>query len=158
MRKRGAKDQGKKNLRIIYTTLFILVVGWFVISIIKKENPLKILKGGFSKLSDNSTLSLQDQLAEKDSIIAELESRLAAYEGNGISRRALVIINSETLNMRQGPSLESNIIQKIPANSEVRLMYYDTNTYYIEGESGKWAHIVYAGQEGWVWGNYIREI
>lgn len=158
MRKRGAKDQGKKILKIIYTTIFLLVVGWFVISIIKKENPLKILIGGFSKISNNSTLSLQDQLAEKDSIIAELESRLAAYEGNGTSRRALVIINSETLNMREGPSLESNIIHKIPANSEVMLMYYDTNTYYIKGESGKWAHIIYSGQEGWVWGNFIREI
>lgn len=158
MNRRGGKEQGKRIFRLLYVSLFVLVVIWFVISIVKKKNPLDILSGGFSKMTNNSTLSLRDQIAEKDSIIAELESRLAAYEGQSVNRRAIVIINSETLNMREGPSLETNILLKIPANAEVNLMYYDTNTYYIDNEAGKWARISYADTEGWVWGNFIREI
>ncbi len=157
--KRRKEKKGKKLLSWIYVLLFGLIAIWFVISIVKKKNPLEILQGGFTEISTNSTTSLQAQIAEKDSIITELRNRLAAYEGNSLeSRRALVIINSETLNMRSGPSLNTDILKKIPANSEVSLLYYDSNTYYIDNQAGKWAKIKYGGFEGWVWGNYIREI
>ena len=156
-RKRDSKNS--KLINYIYIFVFMIITAWLLISIIQKKNPLNILKGGLSELSENATTKLQQQLIEKDSIINELQNRLAAYEGSRVnSRRALVIIESETLNMRSGPSLSSDIIEKIPANSEVELLYYDSNTFYIDSQAGKWARINYAGTEGWVWGNYLREI
>ena len=68
------------------------------------------------------------------------------------------MIDSETLNMRSGPSLSSSIVLRIPANAEVNIMYFDTQTFYLNGEAGRWCRISYAGTEGWAWGNFIREI
>jgi len=157
--KRRKENKGKKLLGWLYLVLFALVVIWFVVSIVKKKNPLDVLQGGFSQLSHNSTTALQREILQKDSIIEELRNRLAAYEGKQIDpRRALVIISTDALNMRSGPSLNTNILAKIPANSEILLLYYDSNTFYIDNQSGKWAYIRYGDTEGWVWGNYIREI
>ena len=158
MNKRKRAKQPNKTVRAIYAVIFVGIITWLLISIIKKQNPLNVLAGSISNISSNSDSSWESQIAEKDSIIADLRNRLAAYEGSQINRRALVIIDSETLNMRSGPSLGSNILEKIPANSEIQLLYYDNNTYYINSEAGKWAKVIYAGIEGWVWGNYIREI
>ena len=69
----------------------------------------------------------------------------------------MVIIDSETMNMRSKPSLISEIIMRIPANSEVEIMYYDTETFFLENKADKWCRIKYAGTEGWVWGNFIEE-
>lgn len=158
MAKKSTGRKSSRVFRILYLVIFLLIALWFIISIVQKRNPLELLQGSLGHLSNSSTASLQKQIAQKDSIIRELENRLASYEGSQINRRALVIINTDYLNMRAGPTLESDILVKIPANAEVKLQYYDVNTYYIEGKSGRWAHILYAGQEGWVWGNYIREI
>ena len=158
MSKRKRNKAPNRNLRIASTALFLLIVLWFIISIVNNRNPLSVLQGGLSKISNDESSQLLEQIAQKDSLIAELKSKLANYEGANINRRALVIIDSETLNMRSGPSLSSNIITKIPANSEVQLLYYDVNTFYIDAEAGKWARIKYGGNDGWVWGNYLREI
>lgn len=157
--KRKQKSSKVNILKYIYIFVFILLVVWLVLSIVQKKNPLNVLKGSISELSHNSTTELQKQIAEKDSIISELENKLAVYEGSKTNnRRALVIIDSESLNMRSGPSLNSNIVDKIPANTEVQLLYFDSNTYYIDSQPGQWARIIYGESEGWVWGNYIREI
>lgn len=156
--KRKKKNKAFPFARYIAIALFIAVAAWLITSIIQKRNPLDLAQTGISQLNKNSTAALNQQIAEKDSIIAELKNKLSAYEGQRLDRRALVIIDTESLNMRNGASLDANIITKIPANSEVMLHYYDTNSYFIAGRSGQWAYISYAGQEGWVWGNYIREI
>lgn len=95
---------------------------------------------------------------KKDSIIAELEKKLASYEGMGSYKRGLVIVDSPTLNLRSGPSLSSDVVMRIPANAEVEIMFYDTETFYLNSKPGKWCRIRYAGTEGWAWGNFINEI
>ncbi len=156
--KRRVDQKTRKLLRWLYLIVFSVIVIWFVISIIQQRNPLDILQSGYAKISYEQSNNLEQQLAEKDSIITELQNKLAVYEGSNINRRALVIINSESLNMRAGPTLSSNIIIKIPANAEVQLLYYDSKTFYINNEAGKWARIKYGDVEGWVWGNFLREI
>ncbi len=96
-------------------------------------------------------------IAEKDSIISALETKLAKYESQAGYKRGMVIVDSETMNLRSEPSLVSNIVMKIPANAEVDVIFYDTKTYYLKGKAGKWCKIRYAGTEGWAWGNFIEE-
>jgi len=94
---------------------------------------------------------------EKDSIINSLEEKLEACEGLGNYKKGIIIVDSETMNMRSEPALVSSVVMRIPANSEVEVMFYDTKTYYLNGKAGKWCKIRYAGTEGWAWGNFIQE-
>lgn len=103
-------------------------------------------------------MSCEELLIQKDSIIAGLEAQLSNRQKAQLrSNRGMVIIESQTLNLRDKPSLASSILMKIPANSEVEILYYDDKTYYLENLPGKWCRIRYADKEGWVWGNYIKE-
>ena len=127
-------------------------------SIFTQKSPIEVLSSTFSKIPTPASSALQAELLEKDSIIADLKKKLATFEGMGNYKRGLVIIDSPTLNMRSGPSLSSDVVLRIPANSEVEILFYDTQTYYLNGKAGKWCRIKYAGKEGWAWGNFINEI
>jgi uncharacterized protein YgiM (DUF1202 family) len=158
MNRRYGEKERNQILKWASYIIFAIIVLWLLASIIIKKSPIDLLSSTFSKIPSPTSNSMQEELMQKDSIINELKLRLEAYEGKGNYGRALVIIDSETLNMRSGPSLTSEIVTKIPANSEVEILFYDTQTYYLNSLPGKWARIKYAGQEGWVWGNFIREI
>lgn len=135
-----------------------MIAIWLIISIILKKSPSEVLSNTFSKIPTPSTSALQQELAEKDSIIELLNKKIQSYEGSGSYKRGIVIVDSPTLNMRSGPSLSSDVVLRIPANAEVQILYYDTQTYYLNSVAGKWCRIKYAGTEGWAWGNFINEI
>jgi len=137
--------------------LFGLVTIWLLISIITQQSPTDVLSSFFSKLPNPVTKNQELLIIQKDSLITELETKLADCEGTTKFKRGMVIIDSETMNMRSKPSLISEIVMRIPANSEVEVMYYDTETFFLEDKAGKWCKIKYAGTEGWVWGNFIEE-
>ena len=123
-----------------------------------QKSPVALLSNTFSKIPTPISNAIQQELLEKDSIIAELQKKLATFEGRGNFKRGLVFIDSPTLNLRSGPSLTSNIAMKIPANAEVEILFYDTETFYLNSKPGKWCRIRYVGNEGWVWGNFVNEI
>ncbi len=157
-RSRYQKNNKQNILRWGYIIFFGLISTWLVASIIMQKSPSEVISGAFSKIP-NPTGSAKDALIkEKDSIISDLETKLANCTGANGFKRGLVIIDSETLNMRDKPSLSSSIVLRIPANAEVKIMFYDTETYYLNGNAGRWCKINYAGTEGWVWGNFISEI
>ena len=139
-----------------YMVLFGAVSLWLLISIITKQSPTNVLSSFFSKLPNPVTKNQELLLIQKDSLIAALETELQDCKGTSKFKRGLVIIDSETMNMRSKPSLISDIVLRIPANSEVEIMFYDTETFFLEGKAGKWCKIRYAGTEGWVWGNFIQ--
>jgi len=60
------------------------------------------------------------------------------------------------LRMRDGPSLSSNIIARIPDRSKVFIIEYSDKIDIVNGQSGNWCKIRYDGKTGWVWGYYIR--
>lgn len=158
-KRRYGEKEPNKALRWIYFVIFLLIAAWLLGSILAKKSPANTLKSIFSKIPGDNELPCEELLIRKDSIIKELEAQLAHGGGQTISSgRGMVIIDSRTLNMRNKPSLSSEILLKIPANSEVEILYYDTKTYYLEGLPGKWCRIKYADTEGWVWGNYIKAI
>ena len=140
----------------LYFVLFGIVAIWLISSIITKKSPADVVRSVFSKLPSSTSVSCEELLSQKDSIIRSLELELSKSTGTQ-SSRAMVIIDSQTLNMRSKPSLNSTVLLKIPANAEVQIMYYDSKTFYLDNEPGKWCKITYAGSKGWVWGNYIKE-
>lgn len=153
----------KNNLfRYLYFVLFGLIALWLLASIIFKTSPIDLINNSFSKIGEKVVSSVDDNgmtMAQKDSLILELQKQLESIKtGGGSYQKAMVIINSSHLNMRDKPSLSSSIVMQIPAESVVDLLFFDTETFFLEGKPGKWAKIKYAEEEGWVWGNFIKKI
>lgn len=160
------KDPRKSNaFRYSYFFLFGLIALWLLASIIFKTSPIDLVKNSFSsfgqKVSDTAASVSGSNVmsaAEKDSIITRLQTELDICRGKGSYQKAMVIINSAHLNMRDKASLSSNIVMQIPAESIVDVLFYDKETFYLEGKAGKWARIKYSDSEGWVWGNFLKTI
>lgn len=144
---------------IISYILFAVIALWLLASIYYELSPVEIIKRGFSSVGSKnvSIEELEAEIVSKDSIIASLKAQLNQQKTQG-SRKAIVKVSGNTLNLRSQASLISDVILQIPAESQVDIMFYDTETYYLEGKAGKWCKIRYSGQEGWVWGNFLLEI
>lgn len=154
---RYGQKQQNPIFRWVYLVLFAFCAIWLTTSIIAQKSPTEVLSSFFSVIPNPGIKNHEKQIAEKDSIIADLQKQLAAFQGQGKYKRGMIIVDSETMNLRSEPSLVSNVVMRIPANSEVEVMFYDTKTYYLNGKAGKWCKIRYAGTEGWAWGNFIEE-
>ncbi len=157
-KKRYGQKPTNPFLRWGYIVVFGLIALWLLLSIFMQKSPVELLSTTFSKIPTPVSSALQQEILEKDSIIAELQKKLATFEGRGNFKRGMVIIDSPTLNLRSGPSLTSAIVMKIPANAEVEILFYDTETFYLNSKPGKWCRIRYVGNEGWVWGNFVNQI
>lgn len=157
-KKRYGQKPTNPLLRWGYIIIFGLIAIWLLLSIFMQKSPVEVLSSTFSKIPTPASSALQQELLEKDSIIKELQKKLATFEGRGNFKRGLVIIDSPTLNLRAKPSLNSEVIMRIPANAEVEILYYDTETFYYQNKPGKWCKIRYVDNEGYAWGNYINEI
>ena len=156
------KNRGKPKLRsIISYVVFGLLSIWLLASIYLGVSPIDIIKKGFVSIGSvgggDTIESLKAEIAEKDSIIQALTVQRNNSEVAGHTK-AIVKVSSNTLNMRDKASLTSDIILQIPTESEVNILFYDTETYFLQGKPGKWCKIKYAGVEGWVWGNFLLEI
>ena len=88
--------------------------------------------------------------------IESLQSRLDDCLTQNEFKKAYVNVNNNTLNMRDKPDLVSNIILQIPNRCEVSILFFDKERFVMDGKFGRWCKIRYAGQEGWVWGNYLN--
>ena len=93
--------------------------------------------------------------AQRDTIHLLLNELKALNEDDGLSK-AIINVNTSSLNMRQEPSLESEVLIRIPNGSRVSILYFDEEQLFLEGAMGQWCKIKYADQEGWVWGNYLQ--
>lgn len=149
----------------LFILLFLLVSSWLVTSVVKNENPIHLIKNIFKSekpaiVSEptESVESLQKTIISQKSMIDSLKSRLAILEGVEDYKQAIVKIESAHLNVRKSPSLSGEVVMKIPPDAEVYIAEYDPNTYILDGKSGSWIRIIYNGQDGWAWGNYIIPI
>jgi len=154
---RYGQKQTNPILRWAYLVLFALSSLWLVTSIIAKKSPIEVLSSFFSAIPNPAVKNRELLIASKDSLILDLETKLEACQSKGSYKRGMIIVDSETMNLRSEPSLVSEVVMRIPANSEVEVMYYDTKTFYLNGKPGKWCKIRYAGTEGWAWGNFIQQ-
>ncbi len=155
-RKQGFNVKALLWFSAVISGLLMLASVWRQVS---PDNVVKdvyySLTGNSDKVSKNSD-DYKRSLAQKDSLIVSTQKALDECQNKQIYRIGIIDILSETVNVRSKASLVSDIILQIPNGSEVQILYFDTEKYYLEGRQGKWCRIKYADQEGWVWGNFIR--
>lgn len=60
------------------------------------------------------------------------------------------------LRMRNTPSLEGDLVAKIPFNEEVEIISEDNNEIVIGGKTGKWVRVVWRNKSGWVFDAYLN--
>jgi len=158
-RSRYNVNRRKDLVNKIFIASFVIIIVWFIVSIIMNKSPIALFDKSILKhsslLGTNNNIGKTSTLIGKDSLISELKTQLAICKGEKTYKKARVNIESVFLNMRTQPSLNSKVIIHIPADAVIDVMYYDTKTYYIEGEPGQWCKVRYAEKEGWVWGNYV---
>lgn len=159
---RRRKKKSRKVLPIFGYVLFGLILVWLLLSLIKGVPPLKLFAkadGEIETLEKNySKKQLKQFILDRDSTILSLQSKLDDCMGENDHRKAIINVESETLNLRNKPSLTSDIVLQIPDSSEVQILYFDTEKYILNDSIGKWCKIIYAGEEGWVWGNFLHII
>ncbi len=156
------QKQGFDPKNITYILLPLLVI-WLATAMITNKTPLAVFGKSLALegpgLVENSNRSKDLVLTEeKDSIIRHLEVELEKCQGGRKYIKARVQIEGEYLNMRDKASLTGNVVMRIPAQATVNILFYDARTYYIDNEAGKWCRVAFAGEEGWVWSNYLEEI
>ncbi len=152
----------------IWTWVSFLVFGAIIAllgySVISKKSPAAVIKSLWASdlpADDLRRLNkdeLIQKLEESQGTISSLESQLADCKNDDGYTKGIIETSSPTLNLRSEPSLESAILLKIPTQSTVSILYYDERELVLDGAMGQWCRVVYADQEGWVWGNYVREV
>ncbi len=138
---------------LVLSLIMAFIIGYSVFVQQPVDKALINLTG--TKPQQPSIDSLLFRLEEKDKLIDSLNSELNLYRRVQVHKKATIDVESGTLNMRDKPLLSSNVIARIPDGSVIDILYFDTETYYLEGERGKWVKVKYANQEGWVWNKYI---
>jgi len=132
--------------------------------VISKQSPASVVKSLWASDMPEDDLrrlnkeELISQIEENQKAISDLETELADCKNDDGFTKGLIETNSPTLNLRSAPSLESEIILKIPTRSKVSILYYDERELLLDGAMGQWCRVKYTDQEGWVWGNYVTEI
>lgn len=140
--------------------LIIFLSIWMLLSVLKDMNPAELIGSIFSNDKDPSQkhtkAELYTQVQEREATIDSLHRTIAKFQKE--YKRAMIDVESESLNMRDMPSLSSAILLQIPDSSNVDILFYDKEEFVLDGKYGRWCRIKYADQEGWVWGNYLLEL
>lgn len=61
-----------------------------------------------------------------------------------------------SLNLRSLPSLDADVVTKIPANARVEILEESDRVLVIDGGSANWLKVKYESYVGWVWGGYVE--
>jgi len=152
-----------KQKLVTFSCIFLLI--WLFLSSLADRSPLKTISSIGQLFSENPEPVLhysRDQLLSivksKDSEIDSLQNVIEGFKVIQENDIARVEIDSEELNVRSAPSINSNVIFKIPDSTIVEILLFDSESFLIAGESGKWCKIEYGGERGWVWGNYLQKV
>lgn len=153
-----------KNRFLLLALSIMLIFSVLIIGLsIFKEQPVDVATNTLWNEINGDSVSV---LPSKELLLAEintkniqidsLEKQLKKYKKTNIHKKALVNVDSGTLNMRDKPQLASSIIARIPDSSFVDVLYFDTEFFYLNGKRGRWCKIKYADTVGWVWDDFIR--
>ncbi len=163
---RASRTKGrnlKKTKSQIPWWVWTLVVSvlWLLLSSLWQKSPTQFLTDAFRYVKGESSVykSPSEQMATldiyKDSI-AVLHKKMSDLKNQTPYRKAIVVTEANSLNMRASSSISGEVVIKIPDSSMVEILYYDQEVLVLDGETGKWCKIKYADKEGWVWGNYLE--
>ncbi len=160
MRKR--RKTGNIILTWVLFLLLVLSLTLIGLSIYFEQVPDKTADLVIKKINGDSILilpsreSMIQDINKKDELIDSLRIQLKELEKLKSHKRALVNVESGTLNMRNKPLLASSIVAKIPDSSYVDVLYFDTHYFYLNGKRGRWCKVKYADTTGWVWESFIK--
>lgn len=141
----------------LYFGIFLLIAGWLLSAMFFQKAPLELFKAEVVENPIDSIPydTIATNLVKLEARVKDLESRLAICMGDKKYKKAYISIESSSVNLRNGPSLSSDILLQIPDRSLVQILFYDKEIYVLEGKNGQWCRIIYAETEGWVWGNFL---
>lgn len=108
-------------------------------------------------VSHYSRDGLLNVLEQRDKTIDSLNLLIQDFSVIRKKDVAIVTIDSDKLNVRSQPSIQSEVLFQIPDSSLVNILMFDSETYVIGGESGSWCKIEFNAEQGWVWGNYLKK-
>jgi len=158
---RRKKKSGGSGIQWLLYLIFGLITSWLLASMYFKKSPMELFDSEDPTEINEPVVNvekLQDDNIAFSEQIQKLETELQKCRGNQGYPPARIQIESSYVNLREAASLSSNVIAKLPDSTLVRIMYYGTETFFLEGKQGKWCRIQYADKEGWVWGNFLQEI
>ncbi len=157
---------GEKRTSIAWLSYVLIFLGallaiWLTLSLIRGENPFDVLKNVVSK--DQKVEPTGEDIGPHkkvidslQAVIDSLEHKIDILEGVDDLATAYVRVETSQLNVRSSPSIAASLAFRIPPDSEVKIIEYDSRSYVLDGKSGQWCKILYRGNEGWVWGNYLE--
>jgi hypothetical protein len=158
MRKRRGVSKKKWYLPSILLFFIVLILA---ISLIKNKSPLETVKGLFvSEPEPGNLLTYPNEelvkiIQVKENQIDSLSKVIQDIRQIGLFVKAAVRVESGTLNMREGPNLNTGLVSQIPDGAHVMILGYDDEEVVLSGQPGYWCEIFYEGNRGWVWGNYL---
>jgi uncharacterized protein YraI len=109
------------------------------------------------QISHYSRDGLLNVLKQRDRTIDSLNLVIQDFSVIRKKDVAIVNIDSDKLNVRSKPSIQSEVLFQIPDSSLVNILLFDSETYVVGGESGSWCKIEFNSEVGWVWGNYLKK-
>ncbi len=159
----------KKNQGVTYRkfTTFLLFVSsiWLFLSIIADRSPLRtvtsigdLFSNSPDPVSHYSRDLLLAEVKKRDRSIDSLENVIDDFSVIREKDQAIVMIESDKLNVRESPNIQSEVLFRIPDSTLVNILMFDTEPYHIDGKSGNWCKIEYESEQGWVWGNYLKKV
>ena len=162
MQNRYKKQRQQRNLRIGSLVVLSIIFAWLIASIFSGKNPIQYANDLFTR---DPNISQVEKMNKKElrKFIRQIElqydsvsTELKECQKQIMNRKALIQVEHDFLNMRAAPSLDAEILVKIPNGKEVDVIQIDPKTYFLENRAGRWVQIKYKDQEGWVWGNYLK--
>lgn len=142
--------------------VFALIITLLASALIRKESPAEVLRSLYERYTSSmsevdrmSKKKLRSVVKEQRATIDSLALALESFQQKNVSKTAYISTQSESLNMREEPSLSSSVIMKIPNRSKVTILHCDNTEYYLDGANGVWCRISFDDMDGWVWGNYL---
>ena len=160
-KRKSYKNESSKHTRILYSTIAALIL-LLIVSAYTRKDPQSVLSDMVQyALGNKDKISKNDQqwelyLSEKQKEIDSLNFIISDLNNQSLPSSAKVNTTSTGLNLRKLPSLDSDVISKIPNATDVRIYYRDNEIQTIGGETGFWVKISYEGKQGYVFSSYLE--
>jgi len=163
MQNRYKKKRQQRNFRIFSLIILLAIFIWLFASIIAGSSPIHFAMNLFKRDPERSLTiekmrkkELRKYAQEQATKLDSLQSELDNCQSQIMNRTAIVRVDSESLNIRRNPSIDSEIVSKVLNGEKVDVIQIDQKTYFLENKAGRWVQIAFEQDTGWVWGNYLK--
>ena len=158
------KNQGFSSRKFTIFLLFVSII-WLFLSMIADRSPLRtvtamgeLFSNSPDPISHYSRDLLLKEVAKRDRSIDSLKLVIEDFSIIREKDQAIVMIESDKLNVRESPDIKSAVLFRIPDSTLVNILMFDTEPYVIDGKTGNWCKVEYESEQGWVWGNYLKKV